>query len=375
MDQETAQALFDQGAFLLFLNAPEGMEFGIDFNSWKIGPKFKGMKLIPPGLHFVFYSTSNKFGTSGLKTGFFKFYESKELVIKYWDHTLEDFKNESDSEQVERLNSDIRQFDPFLGPYPFSPPTNWQKWIHLTSLITSRLISVILPNEGRVANISSSTVDEEELLKLNDLKYQENDTIFFTKFDLRKSWRPGATGQEVTKYSQDKSWLLSELLNKVYNNDYKELLGELQLAFVCFLIAENYAGFIQWKNLVQLICSCQEELEKYADTLFTDFLDVLKCQLEECPRDFFHNIVTEDNYLAHVLKNFRRNILEASSMDAIPQQSLEKLHTLRRRFEKFRGFLNQRFHWEIVDEVAAREEEEREEGEYAPVVVELPDTE
>jgi len=26
MDQETAQALFDKGAFLVFLNAPEGME-------------------------------------------------------------------------------------------------------------------------------------------------------------------------------------------------------------------------------------------------------------------------------------------------------------------------------------------------------------
>jgi hypothetical protein len=62
-------------------------------------------------------------------------------------------------------------------------------------------------------------------------------------------------------------------------------------------------------------------------------------------------------------------------MDATSQQSLEKLHVLRRRFEKFRGFLNQRFHWEIVDEKTAREEEEEEEGEYAPVVVELPDAE
>lgn len=32
------------------------------------------------------------------------------------------------------------------------------------------------------------------------------------------------------------------------------------------------------------------------------FIDVLKYQLEECPRDFFHNIVTENNYLTHALK-------------------------------------------------------------------------
>ncbi|GBC02188.1 hypothetical protein RclHR1_00450023 [Rhizophagus clarus] len=349
------------------------MEFGIDNNCWNIGPKFKGIKLIPPGLHFVYYSTSDKFGTSGLKTGFFKFYDSKEIVIKYWDRTLEDVKK--DEPEDELLKSDMRQFDPFLGAYPLSPPTNFQKWIHLTNFITPHLISIILPCEGKVTNVSSSTVDEEELLKLNDLNHEENDMILFTKFDLKKSWRPGATGQEVTKYSQDKSWLLTNLFKNVYNNDHKELLGELQLAFVCFLIAENYAGFMQWKNIVQLICSCQEAIEKYVDTLFTDFLDVLKYQLEECPRDFFHNIVTENNFLTHVLKIFRRNILEVLSVDALSQQSLEKLHALRRRFENFRGFLNQRFHWEIIDEAAAREEQEEEEGEYAPVVVELSDTE
>jgi len=63
-----------------------------------------------------------------------------------------------------------------------------------------------------------------------------------------------------------------------------------------------------------------------------------------------------------------------SSIDASSQQqSSQKLHALRHRFEKFRGFLNQKFHWGIVEEEIAQEEEE--EGEYAPVVVELPNTE
>jgi A1 cistron-splicing factor AAR2 len=55
MDQETANVLFNKGGFLLFLNAPENMEFGIDYNAWTTGPLFKGIKLIPPGLHFVYY--------------------------------------------------------------------------------------------------------------------------------------------------------------------------------------------------------------------------------------------------------------------------------------------------------------------------------
>ena len=55
MDQDTANQLFDAGAILVFLNVPTGTEFGIDYNSWEVGPKFKGVKMIPPGIHFVYY--------------------------------------------------------------------------------------------------------------------------------------------------------------------------------------------------------------------------------------------------------------------------------------------------------------------------------
>ncbi|CAJ0886685.1 15271_t:CDS:2, partial [Entrophospora sp. SA101] len=108
MDQETAKALFEKGAFLLFLNAPKCLEFGIDHNSWKTGPKFMGVKLIPPGLHFVYYSTSDKSGSSGLRSGFFKFYEYKEVFIVEWDYIIEDikFEDELDNDQNERLKSE-----------------------------------------------------------------------------------------------------------------------------------------------------------------------------------------------------------------------------------------------------------------------------
>ncbi|CAG8595876.1 17104_t:CDS:2 [Acaulospora morrowiae] len=377
MDQETAQALFNKSAFLLFLNAPKGLEFGIDYNSWEIGPKFKGVKLIPPGLHFVYYSTSDKSQVSGLRNGFFKFYESQEIVIKEWDSSIEDLKRDEDMdpEQNERLNSDMRQFDQFLGAYPLSPSTNWEKWVHLTNFITPLLIERVLPHNGKLSNASSSTVDEEELQNIGGSNFKE-DTVMFTKFDLKKSWRSGAVGQEITKYSQDKSWLLEDLLKNVYNNDYKELLGELQLSFVCLLVAQNFSGFTQWKNLVQLICTCEEAINTYADTFFTDLIDVIKFQLDECPQDFFYDVISENNFLSSVLKTLYKNILELalttepSSSLPVDTQRSKRLHNLRRKFEKFRGFLNRKFHWEIAGDSNNDEEEE---GEYAPVVVELPE--
>ncbi len=55
MDQRLANKLFEEGAFLFIHDLPIGTEFGIDLNTWKTGEKFKGVKMIPPGIHFVFY--------------------------------------------------------------------------------------------------------------------------------------------------------------------------------------------------------------------------------------------------------------------------------------------------------------------------------
>ena len=55
MDPELAKRLFAEGGVLVLLDVPERTEFGIDYNCWNVGPKFKGVKMIPPGLHFVYY--------------------------------------------------------------------------------------------------------------------------------------------------------------------------------------------------------------------------------------------------------------------------------------------------------------------------------
>ncbi|CAG8450466.1 15543_t:CDS:2 [Racocetra fulgida] len=221
MDQETAQALFNKGAFLLFLNAPE-----------------------------------NKSGTSGLRSGFFKFYESKEVVIKYWDPHIEDVKkdDETDSEQIERLKLDMREFDPFLGAYPLTPPTHLEKWVNLTNYITPSLISRILPNEGKMNNVSSSTVDEDELLNIKGSSKFQEDIILFTKFDLKKSWRTGAVGGEITKYSQDKNKTISDLSTQSSSNELKSLRRRFN----------KLRGFLGQRFRLELSIDNDEEEGEYA---------------------------------------------------------------------------------------------------------------
>lgn len=53
MDPDLAKRLFETGANLVLLDFPVGTEFGIDMNVWNTAERFKGVKMIPPGIHFV----------------------------------------------------------------------------------------------------------------------------------------------------------------------------------------------------------------------------------------------------------------------------------------------------------------------------------
>ncbi|RUP39263.1 AAR2 protein-domain-containing protein [Jimgerdemannia flammicorona] len=242
MDQATANALFAQGGILIFLDAPEGMEFGIDYNAWTVGPLFKGVKMIPPGLHFVYYrwvvvSTTSKEGAVGLRSGFFKFFASREvnvlcfcslflfrvpssvipittarsIVVKEWNPDTEDLRDDStlDPDQVDRYRQSIRSMDKHLGAYPLHPPTTWQKWVRLTDKITPGLLDHILTNSGRVSHLVANPSKLEGI---------GSDGVQFAEFDPRRSFPPGATGEEVTRWSLDRSWLMREVMRRCWND-------------------------------------------------------------------------------------------------------------------------------------------------------------
>ncbi|RCI03444.1 a1-alpha2 repression [Rhizopus stolonifer] len=355
MDQDLANKLFEKGAFLLFLEAPPNLEFGVDYNAWTIGPLFKGIKLIPPGLHFIYFSSTNNEGVQGIRTGFFHFFESKEILVREWNPQIEDLRDETelDPNQVERLRINIHDFDRNMGPYPLDPPTFYERWKKLTRYITPGIVRRVLPNNGKVSHLPEKSPD---LPSVNDIKdkrlgkaLEKEEGMEFTRFDLRKSFPPGATGDEVTKWSLDKSWLVRDLLSRVYHNDHKVMLGELQLAFVCLLMAQNFSGFNQWKQLVQLLCSCPELIEE-KPTMFIEFMDVLQSQLDECPEDFYRDILSENNFTSVMLKTLQTNTSGSSE-------------ELVKRYTRLRKFVIKKFAWEVPDE------EEEEDDEDAPVIV------
>lgn len=79
------------------------------------------------------------------------------------------------------------------------------------------------------------------------------------------------------------------------------LSGELQFAFVCFLLGNVYEAFEHWKRLLNLLCRSEEAMVKH-HTLYVNLISILYHQLGEIPADFFVDIVSQDNFLTSTLQ-------------------------------------------------------------------------
>lgn len=108
----------------------------------------------------------------------------------------------------------------------------------------------------------------------------------------------------------DSTFILEELL-KTYD-DEEDLLGELQMAHVCFLIAHVFDAFEHWKNLVCVLCSVDSGLRKYSNIL-TTFLTIFHYQLKEIPTDFFVDITSDNNFLQSTLQVFFENVKDSNA--------------------------------------------------------------
>lgn len=153
--QELAQQLVREGGTLVLLGMPPGTEFGIDVNFWNIGERFRGVKMIPPGLHFIYFSAVNRQGDTAPRTGFFHVFAAREVVVRHYDPVAEDLKvEETNAEEVERIRSNLREMDRFLGPYPLD---SWRKWISLTQHVDERELQRMIPLSGRVCSVAELT--------------------------------------------------------------------------------------------------------------------------------------------------------------------------------------------------------------------------
>ncbi|XP_050308401.1 protein AAR2 homolog [Anthonomus grandis grandis] len=375
MDQEKAKTLFSEGAFFVFLNVPEGTEFGIDMKSWNTGEKFRGVKMIPSGLHYIFYSSVSNTGDTAPRRGFFHYFKKGEFLVRKWNKVDESISLEPVQEaEVVGLKENILALDKFLGPYPFDI---WEKWKALTQDITEILVQKIMPLNGVVSSAlelepctdanrprgiknseteddlptsskkARSSMTESELLP--HLKPKAGTELRFSDFP-KHAYPEGSTPAQITRHSLDSSYLFNQILGSY--NEPIEILGELEFCYICFLVGHSLEAFEQWKRIFILFCSCEEAITKHR-MLYDKFLSIVELQVEETPEEFLADIVANNNFVYLKLKDLFRSI-RSSNVDG----------KLKCKADRLKSKLTSLYQWDF-SHLESEDEDD------APVVVEL----
>ncbi|CAG0912816.1 unnamed protein product [Notodromas monacha] len=328
MDPDIAKRLFDEGGTFVLLDVPVGTEFGIDMNTWNVGDKFRGVKMIPPGLHFIYYSAVSKEGSTAPRTGFFHWFEKEEVLARFYSAKDEEITDRRATEdELERFKANKKEMDTFLGVYPYE---SWKQWVSITNHISKKLLERIQPLCVTIASASNLVRREE----------QEENIVGEPSERKRHKGSGSATREED---------LMSHLICAPGTEiRWSQILGELQFAFVCFLVAHVYDSFERWKRLIDVICRSEKALHDHPG-FFMDFMTVLHFQIKLVPQDFFADIVSNNNFLIDALRKFFPNVEEEGS-DALVK-----------RAKKFKEHLQDKFEWDF--------EEENEDDQ--PVVVDL----
>ncbi|XP_053203358.1 protein AAR2 homolog [Panonychus citri] len=356
IDQNTAKDLLSHGAFFLLIDLPVGSTIGIDFSEYSVGVKFKGFKMIPPGLHFVHYSAvDRKFPTqTSPRSGFFHIFQPKEIYIRRWDGGDEDISEILlDPDEVQRYSDNlIGSLDQHLAPYPFS---EYRKWTQLTNYIGVNVLNTLNPNCGKIRSVTqlvslkypqdiqpseSLPTTNRRLTVDNLMSYMEiepDSRIKFAQLSKLPRLPEGATSSDLTKHCIDQSYTLDETLKRYEKPD--DILGELQFAFVTFIIGQVNDSFDQWKLMLKLLCCSDAAINKYPSMYF-NFINVLNLQLREVPEDIFIDIVDNENFLVSVLRDFFYNVFCNPNTD----------RKVREKAIVFKLHVTEKYKWDFEEE-------------------------
>ena len=316
---------------LLLLNSPSFMKFGIDMSEWTIGAKFMGIKLIPKGIHYISFSLKDE--DYQMKQGFFINITSNSLhVVRKWSEKAQAFLPLKEEDDVNfKIGISNLDFDKNLGDYPITQHSTWKD---LSFYITSLTISKIQPDLIKYISINTEYDDNNNNNVIpNELNFTDIPMKVFNNVSSLLS------PEQVTKMNIDKTETLSNLIKTSYDDNINELLGELQIAFITFIIGEKYESLMHWKNMLMLLTSCEEGINKYVD-LYCKFIEVLYNQLRNIPKDMFYDEIIGNNFLRRVLDNF---ILGISESEGVHEKLLK-------RMKLFRKFLNEYFKYEVLSE-------------------------
>ncbi|ETV89433.1 hypothetical protein, variant [Aphanomyces astaci] len=232
------------------LEVPVGSEFGVDYEAFRTAEKFRGVKLIPSGLHFVFYASNGEHDNgNGIRQGFFVEIKPNDVVIRTWSSDTEELVPMTREADVENLTRAVHgfQLDGNLGAYPQKHAKTWRR---LSKYITKEVLAQCGLTVGGTISPGDPDTLSLESNDLTTLKPFFPDVAQVARFTpLKKPSTTQRSAGDLTLYHVDSSEHLEWLLSTHFHNDWHALLGELQLSFVLFLLLSSLDALHQWKQV------------------------------------------------------------------------------------------------------------------------------
>lgn len=191
--------------------------------------------MIPPGIHLITWSVPSGHPSSAMpiRNAVLRKLSSQETyVLKYSPQEEDLVPNTTDATTGEEIptiltQEHLRSLDSELAAYPLY---RWDAWKALTSCVSDMDIVRLVGPKRKLDSLFESPADDEVAPKghvgqsgtadATDVALQPWPTeghLSYAPFDLRRSWRKGAVGEEVTTYSKDKSWLLQHIIKEQFS--------------------------------------------------------------------------------------------------------------------------------------------------------------
>lgn len=318
--------------------------------NYETGPNFRGMSMIPPGLHFIYFSTG-----LGSRQGFFIQCAEGDLVVRSWDPANEEITATnvlSDASMAAlRLSLERGELNHQLGPYPFP---QHHTWLNISSHISASVLertdcapgSMVIPGVaedmealpgGSNSNSSNSSTAVKHyfpglarVARFADLAAAEASLREAAHAHVASPDR----AQLLTSLYMDKTSISQHLVESYFGGSWSELLGEMQLAFVLFLLVFSHPALVYWKAAVHLVC-CSEKLVRQQPSVVASFIKSFHAQLNFSPEDFFEIELSRENFLRPSLSALFATLSGDDVPDPLPEYSRRLLKFVRKKFDLY----------------------------------------
>ena len=308
MSNDEALRRVQHGGTIIIMDVPPGTEFGIDCVLFTVGEKFRGVKMVPPGLHLVLLGAA---GNDVTRVAEFVRVAPADVHVRRWDPHTETFAPGTghDPEQTARLQMGARRhdFDAATGAYPARSSEVWRR---LTSHVTEDVLArcgVPLgtrvapgdpdqpleacvrggPEAAAAARRGAATTAATNAATTST---SASDVPVAPSFGDAASRAPaGASPAEITALGHDPEARLRRAVDASRGGDWAHLLGSNQTAFVLFLLLGSEPALAHWKATTALMCDAAVSCAAAHAQLYEAFTASFAAQLDRAAETLFED--------------------------------------------------------------------------------------